>query len=189
LARVRPDGLAAKLEEEVAMLAKLRARFSYGNVVATLALFLSLGGGAYALSPQARTSTPGPVPHDGIVFFKKHSCPSGWTTFNEARGRYVVGLNPGGILDRTVGIRLLDGANRATGAHVHSAPPSSNQWGYDKTPEDMTQPRRPLFGFRPDDAFDPSSNQTAVVGTVPAPVGSIPGTNAPYVQLLACKKK
>ena len=23
----------------------------------------------------------------------------------------------------------------------------------------------------------------------PAPVGSVPGTNAPYVQLLACKKK
>ena len=55
------------------MLAKLRARLSYGNVVATLALFLSLGGGAYALSPQATTSTPGPVPHDGIVFFKKNS--------------------------------------------------------------------------------------------------------------------
>src|SRR5437588_7118106 len=171
------------------MLAKLRARLSYGNVVATLALFLSLGGGAYALSPQATTSTPGPVPHDGIVFFKKNSCPSGWSKFNEARGRYVVGLTPGGVLDATVGFALSNLENRATGRHTHPGPPASNQWGYDKTPEDMTKPRRPLFGFRPDDIFDPSSNGTPVVGSVPAPVGSVPGTNAPYVQLLACKKK
>jgi hypothetical protein len=171
------------------MLARLRSRLSYGNVVATLALFMSLGGGAYAVAPRATTAGPGPVPHDGIVFFKKHSCPSGWTAFRQARGRYIVGLNPGGILNSTVGAALSDRENRATGAHTHPGPASSNQWGYDKTPEDMTKPRRPLFGFRPDDAFDPSSNGTAVVGTVPAPTGSVAGTNAPYVQLLACKKQ
>ena len=126
-----------------------------------------------------------------VLAFNLASCPTGWAELEAARGRYVVGLNDGGTLGGLGGDALDDLEDRAVGQHGHSLSThtheGSDDWGYDETtPEGSV--RRPLFGFRPDDANSPDvpvvDSANATVGIA----GSVAGTNAPYIQLLICEK-
>jgi hypothetical protein len=48
--------LQGKPDKEISMLASLRSHLSYANVIATVALFVALGGSAYAASALPRNS-------------------------------------------------------------------------------------------------------------------------------------
>ena len=114
----------------------------------------------------------GGAPKDTIVFFYGTTCPSGWAEYSDARGRYLVGLRPGGALGSGPGTALGDQENRAVGKHTHSL----NQ-------------ERPLLGG----AFCGGGGGCAawIGGEFSFSIGaagSVDGTNAPYIQLLVCKK-
>jgi len=57
------------------------------------------------------------VPAGAVAFFDLAACPSGWSELVEARGRTIVGVQPGGTLGGTEGSPLSDLAGRA---HAHS---------------------------------------------------------------------
>src|SRR3989344_434292 len=59
------------------------------------------------------------VSSGAVMFFNLSSCPSGWTEFTDARGRYLVGLPSGGTLGDTTGTALTNLENRAVGQHGH----------------------------------------------------------------------
>jgi hypothetical protein len=106
-----------------------------------------------------------------IAFFEVQKCPEGWLEFSAARGRYVVGLTPGGIPGKVVGQALSDSENRPAGSHTHQFTSQA------------------IGGSGDGLAWDSSTGgpRQNVVG-ITAPNGSVDGTNAPYLQLLACQK-
>ena len=59
------------------------------------------------------------VPEGAVVFLKSDSCPKPWVEFEDARGRYIVALNAEGTLGFARGQALNDKENRNTGAHKH----------------------------------------------------------------------
>lgn len=122
----------------------------------------------------AETVESGAVPSGAVMFFNLSVCPAGWTELTQARGRYLVGLPSGGTLGGTAGTALSNLENRATGAHTH--PITSYSSGIDTN-------QRLIWGT--------SNNSTGTPlqpTDVLAPTGSVAGTNAPYLQLVACQK-
>jgi prepilin-type N-terminal cleavage/methylation domain-containing protein len=114
-------------------------------------------------------------------------CPDGWSPFAAGQGRYVVGLPSGGTLLAQVGTALGDQENRPVGAHTHAVNDPGHQ-------HPVTVPTGAGGGgtsAREGGAPTGSVALTAgpaVTGVTIAPAGSVAGTNAPYVQLLACRK-
>lgn len=113
------------------------------------------------------------VPKGAVSYFNLSECPSGWRAVARAEGRYIVGLAPGGHLAEMQGLALKDLENRPTGNHTHK-----------------------LGGFVPKNYFRtgggnrdfyPDSAETRGP-TVPAGMTTADGTNAPYVQFLACER-
>lgn len=113
------------------------------------------------------------VPSGTIVFFEATKCPDLWNEYSAARGRYFVGLVPGGSPGKSVGIALSDSENRPTGAHTHS-------YTYSHVV------RSPEAGG-PGVYVSTVVEQSGVTGGVSG--GAVEGTNAPYVEVLACEKK
>ena len=114
-------------------------------------------------------------PPGTVMLFKLSSCPAGWTELTEARGRYLVGLPSGGTLGGVAGTALTNIENRSVGQHTHALTSElyvplqtgSTPYGY---PAHI-----PTYGF----TTTPISISNA---------GAVPGTNAPYIQLLVCMK-
>jgi hypothetical protein len=179
-------------------------------IISIIALIWAAGGGAFAVagggdkrsdkkiatSVFKKLAPRFSVPKGAVMFFNRGSCPSGWREVTSARGRYLVGLPSGGTLAGTAGTALTNLENRATGRHSHGlADPGhshsyTTNWGYDATPASGTV-RRPLFGFRPADSAgrpDLPAFNSATTGNSVAFAGAVPGTNAPYMQLLVCQK-
>lgn len=134
------------------------------------------------------------VPTGAIVYFNA-ACPTGYTEFTDARGRYIVGLVSGGTLDTGVGTALTNQENRAVGQHNHTVsitdPGHTHNVGYG----DGTGENNGAFGtlHGTQNAILASSNQATVSSTTgitatTANSGSASGTNAPYIQLRACQK-
>jgi len=157
-----------------------------------------------------------PVPAGTVIFFDGASCPAGFAELTAARGRYLVGKPSGGTLDASVGTALTDQENRATGVHSHTATsstptasaPTVNDPGHSHNGRLLTSP---LAGFSAPSGGYQSASSSGTSGadlfttssttgiTVNAPTISTPtitvnnstgvaGTNAPYYQLLVCKK-
>ena len=114
-------------------------------------------------------------------------CPSGYSEYTTAQGRYVVGLVAGGTLEATVGDDLANRENRAVGQHDHPV-----------TDPGHSHPARTRGTFERTTVAETVENTRAksvstVVGdattgvTVDA-VGEVAGTPAPYVQLRACHR-
>lgn len=119
--------------------------------------------------PTKCLSKGGSAPSGAVMFFNLSSCPSGWSELTAARGRYPVGLPSGGTLGATVGTALSNTENRPVGQHTHGSHEhgggcAAGSW----------------CSFRA-----ASGGET---GGVTDPSGTIPGTNAPYIQLLTCQK-
>jgi hypothetical protein len=150
------------------------------------------------IGPQGPKGDDGPaasVPPGAVLFFNLEACPAGWTEFLAAQGRYLVGLPPHGTAGAAVGTALADREDRPVGQHSHGVNDPSHSHGF----FDLflkTQP--PQFGLpgsiasganlRTDSASTEHSTSTATTGITINAAGAISGTNAPYVQLLACEK-
>jgi hypothetical protein len=127
------------------------------------------------------------VPSNAIGFFSTSTCPSGWTEVTGARGRYIVGLPSGGTLAGTAGTGLTNLQNRSVGEHTNTINDSGH--GHNNVLAMSTS-----MGGRADNAVKThliiqnsamgSSNTGVTVGNA----GTVAGTNAPYIQLLVCKK-
>ena len=159
-------------------------------------------GLAGATGPAGRDATAsgsGGTPAGMVAFFDAASCPSGWSEHAAARGRYVVGLNPGGALGGTGGSPLGDREDRAAGQHGHTIqdPGHSHavwQVGY-RLRVPGTNSLAGNTGF-PQTLLPPAEGDNAVrnpiqlgtTGITVNPNSAPAGTNAPYVQLLACRK-
>lgn len=122
------------------------------------------------------------MPANIIVFTTGGSCPSGFAEYTTARGRYIVGLPASGTNLATVGTALSDQENRAVGQHTHIQDAHTHttnvfpQTGGGATPSLSTGN---AGGVEVTTDAATATNQNA---------GSVAGTNAPYVQLMACQK-
>lgn len=85
-------------------------------------------GGFTLLSPRQQLTLEGPeaavigIASGAVVFFDRPECPTGWSVFSLAQGRAIVGLQPGGVLQGTVGAPLSNQENRL---HSHSFSPNA----------------------------------------------------------------
>jgi len=112
-----------------------------------------------------------PVPHGAVVAFERVECPASWEAMTAARGRYIVGLNDNGHLGAVQGTPLTDLENRAAGLHTHT---------YD-TPY--------VGGSGGEIAWGKDADRNLLKSRETKPnENGVPGTNAPYVQLLWCRK-
>jgi hypothetical protein len=120
------------------------------------------------------------VPVGTIAFFDSEQCRSGWAPVSKLVGRYVVGApEDSPNIGQAVGQVLTPNENRATGGHSHQY-----KW------QETTGSDRRVAGAGPV-AAGSSYDRYEVTGTTTAPLGPDvkPGTPAPYVQLLACRKE
>jgi hypothetical protein len=125
------------------------------------------------------------APAGAVMFFDLPSCPAGWSEFAQARGRYVVGVTAGGTLRGTSGTALSDQEARPVGEHGHSG-----TFNHVHSLNVVTGTGG-IFGVQ----FGTGGSSAFVQTADPVPstfftdtAGSVPGTNAPYVQLRACRK-
>ena len=129
------------------------------------------------------------IPAGTVVYSTLTACPSGWSMYSPANGRYLLAVDPATRSTGTVvGTALSQAENRTAGSHTHSisdpghahlspgtvytaAPGCGNGW---------------VGGSFCDTSLNTGAQTTGI--TVNAPAGSVAGTNAPYIQLLACLK-
>ena len=131
-----------------------------------------LAAGATRMNEQLAAVQNATVPSGTTAYFRFQACPPGWTPEELLRGRYVVGVNANNLADvrARVGVPLANMENRATGKHTHRY--------VDRVPGG------PSHVLQSGNSYGrPDINRTTGFA------GSIDGTNAPYVQLLACRKQ
>jgi hypothetical protein len=149
------------------------------------------------------------TPAGAVMSFNLSSCPTGWSEFTAARGRYIAGMPSGGTLAASVGTALTNQENRAVGAHSHTFTGDTHAHQLDDLAHTHTYSQLTgttstavqsgagttvLTGITT--ANNPtSSNLTGTKGTnlvaqggTISTTGSVSGTNAPYIQLLMCQK-
>jgi hypothetical protein len=142
---------------------------------------------------QGVAGAEGVAPTGAVNFFALASCPAGWSPFADAQGRYIVGLPQGGVLAKATGTPLTDGEDRAAGQHTHGVTDPGHAHTavvdpilvggnvaairFQGTADDGT-------GF----VQQTLSTDAAPTNLTVNPFGTVAGTNAPYVQLLACRK-
>lgn len=124
------------------------------------------------------------TPVGTIAFFDLSDCPSGWSEVTNARGRYIVGNPAGGNIGSTVGSALSNQENRPIGQHSHSA----WQDAHNHTATFLVPNNGGVF-----QGWGWSTERTRETSYAQPPVyvsneGAVSGTNAPYIQFLACKK-
>lgn len=145
--------------------------------------------------------TPESIPTGTIAFFNLASCPSNWSEYTSLQGRYAVGKPSGGTLSATVGTALNNIENREHGKHGHTvndqqhahnitddghvhtetAPGGSGIGGVAGTGWGITYPS--TVSATTDITIQ--NAYTNITGT--NETGTTEGTNAPYIQLLACR--
>lgn len=135
----------------------------------------------------------------GVVFFAQAACPPGWQPYPGAVGRYVVGSPANGAnVGATVGQALGDGENRDVAAHTHgvSQSPHAHPPGNffvdsndNNQPQGGSNPALPyIFVPNTPGAWSVKGSSGAANANISIQqAGSVAGTTAPYVQLLACK--
>jgi len=115
----------------------------------------------------------GGAPSGMVSFFDLGSCPDGWHELTTLRGVYPVGLPSGGTHNATVGTALSNSENRPVGLHLHASP--HNNFIENYLEMNNIGGTGVLVGM----------NNAANT----ANEGNVAGTNAPYLQLLACVKE
>ena len=199
------------------MLSKIKGRLTYANVLSTIAVFGVIAGGTAVAAGTSGAGHPGAAASGGVdkkvkklkkrvsaleaavaglpptgtvSYFNAGACPAGWSELSTAQGRYIVGLNPGGSLAATQGTALGNLENRAVGRHTHGVtdPGHSHTVALsegDNATSPVTTHLRPTSDSG--GTYSPSTS-TDTTGITINPAGSVPGTNAPYIQLLVCQK-
>src|SRR3954447_25501689 len=149
-------------------------------------------GAGGAQGAPGNTGAPGAdavAPSGAVMFFDLASCPSGWSAWDQARGRYLVGTPSGGTGGATVGTALSDQENRPTGQHTHGVNDPGHLHGVGYDTEMVANVGNTIGGTQLVGSNSNVENtSTAFTGITIQPAGLVPGTNAPYVQVLACRK-
>ncbi|MBI5631587.1 MAG: hypothetical protein HY921_11980 [Elusimicrobia bacterium] len=136
------------------------------------------------------------LPTGAVMFFDLASCPSGWAPMVAARGRYLVGLPAGGALSGTAGTALSNLENRAAGRHWHPITDQQHShggWGANLANGGAYntivpwQNRGAAFPG-PNGYVQVTDNASTGITATNNNAGSVAGTNAPYLQLLVCRK-
>jgi len=121
-----------------------------------------------------------------VAFFVGGACPTGWTEYTALRGKMAVGLVSGGADEGGAGTALTNNENRAVGQHTHSVTDSGHTHAITL--------RAGSLGVTVVEGDDNTGSSGSVntgsstTGISLANAGSVAGTNAPYVQLIACRK-
>ena len=145
------------------------------------------------------------VPSGTIAFFAT-TCPTAWSEYTAARGMYIVGNPASGTLATAVGTALTNLENRPVGQHLHSVDPGStgvgiSDPGHGHNIQDYNtcggggNAVNNFTSWTCGSAWPAAmTNTTGISASVDiatfnsANSGSVAGTNAPYIQLTACKK-
>jgi len=109
----------------------------------------------------------------GLIAFFTNSCPSGWTEYTAARGRYIVGTPSGGSATATAGTALTDEENRPIGQHFHAINVGAGNMNTHHADNNVTGGLGGGGGS---------------VNNVVTNAGNIADTNMPYIQLFCCSK-
>jgi len=158
-----------------------------------------------------------------VMWTLNGACPSGFTEYTTAQGRYIVGLVLSGTDEATVGTALTAAESRPVGQHTHTASvginitfPNHNHTFSDPShyhgsaldfgaevycDDDAGCLDGPFTMFTGTYASNTSSSGIGGVSITNASSGTsiahgdvvvnssgTTGTNAPYIQLMACKK-
>lgn len=162
---------------------------------ALLAIHETLGKGVKistaaksGVTPIAKKEEP-LIPPGAVMFFNLLRCPKGWTELNAAQGRYIVGLPAGGYLAGIQGAPLLNLEDRPVGQHVHGLGQSNQpQWvSAAAGPGERCIRNYPQY-LCTDQWKRIEAHPGDRANLVVEPSGPVVGTNAPYIQLLACQK-
>lgn len=132
------------------------------------------------------------APANAVMYFNSSTCPQGWNELTSARGRYIVGMPSGGTLNGTAGTPLTDTENRSVGQHNHPVNDPGHSHDYnDSSPFTVFGGGWFAAGSNRDAGFQfaPRTTSPAQTGVTVGNAGSVAGTNAPYLQLLACEKQ
>ena len=133
---------------------------------------------AAGLASWQAPSAAGGVPSGAVMSFDLDACPTGWSALTAAKGRYIVGLQDGGVRGQTVGTALTDQEDRPTGLHRHFA----TYYRFNNTETGGIIPNLGTVVSTPLVATFARSFQDGAVEDPPS------GTNAPYIQFLVCRK-
>lgn len=145
--------------------------------------------------PAGAAGADAVAPAGAVGFFALSACPAGWDAYAPAQGRYVVGLPTGGTLEGTDGTALTDKEDRPVGQHTHTVDDPGHTHDVEVDPildggnvvaQRVTGTADTQSGFVKQTVS--AKALKAFTGITIANAGLVAGTNAPYVQLLACKK-
>ena len=142
------------------------------------------------------------TPSGTIAYFDLTTCPAGWSEVPAAKGRYLVGTQNSANKNLTVGQPLGDGENRAIGLHSHGVydpghahgvyDPGHAHWGNFSGGWGWTHNGG---GSNAGVYWHTTEYSTTGIGIYGSGTGigiynagSAPGTNAPYIEFLTCRK-
>jgi hypothetical protein len=163
---------------------------------------------AYSLA-IGQVFAPAPIPETAVTFFSQNTpCPSGWEEYILTQGRYVVGLNPGGTLEATVGTALSIDEDRPVGQHTHNVSETAHTHtimesghshaqvslaygsgaGLQQASPYASYPGATTSGTSGSAYALPSGTDYTVPGNVTSDSAGTATTNAPYIQSRGCRK-
>lgn len=116
------------------------------------------------------------------------SIPHGWTEATTIRGRYIVGVPSGGTVAGTVGTALTNSENRAVGEHLHTVtvtdPGHFHADALWSAGANLVNSAASATG----DSAKSTGSKTTGITAVTTNTGTVAGTNAPFIQLVAVTK-
>lgn len=127
-----------------------------------------------------------------VMYSSAGSCPIGWGEYTAARGLYVVGLQSGGTNVATVGTALTNTENRATGVHSHGVTDPGHRHNFHAISVPAAGHTAPsaTTGANADDTNGGTDAVTlATTGLTINNSAGVAGTNAPFIQMIACQKQ
>jgi len=114
-----------------------------------------------------------------IIFYDGTSCPSGWSEYTAARGRFIVGVPDGGTLEGTAAGSPLTDLQSTGLIHKHTADPASAATSSVGSNNVSTS-----GGDCPNIIINSHSHTIDLAATA----STNNGDNLPYIQLLICQK-